>query len=116
MGVALRPQQSRGSRRGGAAMVDAREQAGARGSGGLPKGRKKMTGGSEGKIVFYIFTQLKNDYYTRYGVLKTKSRFHNVLQTKLAFMMCSTQNHSLRVCCIQISHKSVTTSSSNTSC
>ena len=103
MGVALRPQQSRGSRRGGAAVVDAREQAGARGSGGLPKERKKMTSGSEGKIVFYTFTQLKNDYYTRYGVLKTKSRFHNVLQTKLAFMMCSTQNHSFRVCYIQIS-------------
>ena len=59
MGVALRPQQSRGSRHGGAAMVDAREQAGARGSGGLPKGRKKMTSGSEGKMAFYTFAQLK---------------------------------------------------------
>ena len=44
-----------------------------------------------------------NDYYTRCGVLETKSQFHDVLETKSVFMMCSTQNHSLKVCCIQIS-------------
>ena len=62
------------------------------------------------------FGSAKNDYYTRRGVLETKSHFHNVLKTKSAFVMCSIQNHSLRVCCIQISHKGVNTSSSNISC
>ena len=70
IGVALRTQQSRESRRGEAVATTAREPA--RGSGRRAGadagererwpaggGRFKMTSGSEGKIVFYIFAQLE---------------------------------------------------------
>ena len=34
--------------------------------------------------------------------METKSQFHNVLEINLVFTVYSIQNHSSRVCCIQI--------------
>ena len=65
---------------------------------GREQREKKVTSGSEGKMVFYTFAQLKMiSYYTRRGVLDTKSQNHDALKTKSDFTVCSIQNHSFRV-------------------
>ena len=66
-----------------------------------------MTCGSKGKNGLLHLYSTKNDYYSQRGVLKIKSQFHNVLEIKSAFTVYSTQNHSFRVCCIQISQKKI---------
>jgi hypothetical protein len=64
---------------------------------------RKMTGGSEGKMIFLQLFSAENSLFIRLGVLQTKLCFYGVMETKLSFVICAAQNHTFVTCHGQIS-------------